>query len=176
VNAAPSPAQHQRMWDEFLIRDLAIQYADSVLTRDGDRLRSLWARDQGNAAAPDFDYRWPERYLARFDEFGATMLHVTTHWIEFVDQDHARGRVQCLVQFEFHGEFADQTVLYEDDYVRDGDGWKFVKRGHRLWFGARRSPDPLTLPAANWPAGQLGHGDLEVHLRRLWQENAGEAH
>jgi len=159
------------MWDEFQIRDLAIQYADAVLTRDGERLRSLWALDRGDAEAPYFDHRWPDRYLTRFSEFGISMLHVTTHWIGLVDEDQARGRVQCLVQFEFQGAFAEQTVLYEDDYVRTEEGWRFLRRGHRLWFGARRSEDPLTLPPANWPGGQLGHGDIAQHLHRLWSEN-----
>jgi hypothetical protein len=164
-------ASLQRMVDEFLIRDLAIQYADSVLTRDGARLKSLWARDQGEAEPPDFDYRWPDRYLERFDEFGASLLHVTTHWIDFVDADHARGRVLCIVQFMFHGTLVDQTVLYEDDYVRRDASWLFVRRGHRLWFGAERSPDPLTQPDANWPSNQLGRGDLEQHLHRLWSDH-----
>jgi hypothetical protein len=161
------PAQLRRLWDNACIRKLAVEYADSVLLRDGPRMESLWATDVEPATPPDFDVAWARRIPGRWTDWSVTMLHVTTHWITFDGADRARGRVQCIVQMDHGDGFEDQTVLYEDDYVRRGDGWLFARRKHRLWYGARRIPDPLEQPASGWPNGMLGVGTMAADVEEL---------
>jgi hypothetical protein len=160
----------QRLWDDACIRTLAIDYADSVLVRDAARMASLWATDAGEAAPPDFDYRWAQRISERWPEWGVTMLHVTTHAIRFDGDDEAHGRVQCLVQLDsVDFGFVEQSIMYEDDYVRRGPDWLFATRRHRLWFGATRMADPLRQDPAGWPAGIVGSGSLADDLAALAQ-------
>jgi hypothetical protein len=167
--------QTQRLWDDLCIRTLAIAYADSVLVRDAARMASLWATDAGEATPPDFDYRWAQRIPERWPEWGVTMLHVTTHAIWFDSDDEAHGRVQCLVQLDSATfGFVEQSVMYEDDYVRRGSDWLFTKRRHRLWFGASRPADPLRQGPAGWPAGIVGSGTLADDLTAIAQRRDGE--
>jgi hypothetical protein len=158
----------QRMWDELAIRRLPMEYADSVLARDITRLRSLWARNTGDAEPPRLDYRWPDRFTSRQQDFGVVMLHVTTHSITFIDAENALGRVMCIVQMSNRGAFVDQSVVYQDRYRKVDGEWLFAERDHRLWFGAIRENDPTTQEPAHWPKSQVGDGDLEEFLRGIW--------
>ena len=157
--------QLRRMWDDACIRKLAHEYADAVLVGDAARMASLWAADVEPATPPDFDHRWAQPIHERWQEWGVTMLHITTQAVWFDGDEHAQGRVQCLVQLDSaKSGFVEQSIMYEDDYVRRGAGWLFARRSHRLWFGANRTPDPLTREPAGWPAGIVGSGTLERDL------------
>jgi hypothetical protein len=164
-------ARAQRVWDELCIRNLAFDYADSVLTKDGARMLSLWATDLPPVTPPDFDVNWARKLPARWASWKVTLLHVTTHAIRFDGPDHAHGRVQCIVQTDQDEGFIDQSVVYEDDYVRRGDGWVFAIRRHRLWFGLARPKHPLDQAESTWPRSQLGAGTLPEDMKRLWDLN-----
>src|ERR1700722_4568800 len=143
-------SQIQRLWDESRIRRLAHEYADAVLIKDAKRLQSLFASDVDHPPYPEFGADWASALPDRWQDWVVTMLHVTTHFIEFDGADAARGRVQCIVQQDHGRGFIDQSVLYEDDYVRRGDEWLFATRRHRLWFGVTRSVNPIDQPASTW--------------------------
>jgi SnoaL-like domain len=165
--------QLQRLSGEACIRRLVHEYADAVLVKDADRMLSLWASELAAPAPfPDFDIDWARKLPARWESWGVTMLHVTTHAIFFDGEDDAHGRVQCIVQMQRDEGFVDQSVLYEDDYVRRGEDWLFAVRRHRLWFGSVRSVDPTAQPRSTWPASQLGAGTLPGDLQRLWPDGA----
>jgi hypothetical protein len=61
---------------------------------------------------------------------------------------------------EQEGTFVDQTILYQDRYVRQGSRWLFAHRRHLLWFGQTREVNPFQQPPANWPHGTAGRGTL----------------
>jgi hypothetical protein len=171
MSEGPTGEQLQRLLDEWAIRNLAYDYADSVLVKDAERMLSLWATDLPPVAAPDFDVNWARKLPGRWQSWKVTMLHVTTHAIRFDGPGNAHGRVQCIVQTDQEPGFIDQTVLYEDDYVRRGDGWVFAVRRHRLWFGTIRQPHPMDQPASRWPLEQTGAGTVPRDLERLWAEH-----
>lgn len=164
-------ASLQRLWDEACIRRLPIEYADSILVKDEERMYSLWALDLPPVEAPDFDIHWARKLPARWQNWGVTMLHVTTHAIVFDGPDAAHGRVQCIVQMERDGEMIDQSVLYEDGYLRTDGGWVFSIRRHQLWFGQARSENPLLQQRSEWPLSHVGLGTVPDDVRRL----AGES-
>jgi SnoaL-like domain len=166
--------QLRRLWDDACIRKLPNEYADCVLVHDAARMQSLWATDVAAATPPDFDFHWAGRLPARWTTWRVTMLHVTTHSITFDGPDAAHGRVQCLVQAEHAEGFLEQTVLYEDTYVRRGEGWLFARRRHQLWFGRFPSPSPLDQEASGWPNGMDGVGSLPRDVDRLVGEHQGE--
>jgi hypothetical protein len=160
-------ADLQRLLDEAAIRALAIEYADAFLVKDAVRLLALWATDVTPAPVGDLDAAWAAKVPEHWGSWGPTMLHVTTHWIAFDGRDHGRGRVQCIVQMDRPEGFIDQTVLYEDEYVRRGGSWLFATRSHRLWFGQVRAVHPLDQPPASWPRSQLGAGTLPEDVERM---------
>lgn len=171
-NAGPDAVQLQRLYDEHCIKRLAYEYADSLLVKDASRMLSLWATDLPPVTPPDCDIAWARRAPVRWADWGVTLLHVTTHMIAFDGPDAAHGRVQCIVQMEREEGFIDQSVLYEDDYVRRKQGWLFACRRHRLWFGKVRADDPLQQPRSRWPLEQVGLGTLSEDLQGLWALSA----
>jgi ketosteroid isomerase-like protein len=152
---------------EASIRRLVHAYADAFLAKDAEQLVSLWADDLPEVTPPTFDAAWARGVPERWVHYGTTMLHVTTHWIEFDDSEHAHGRVQCIVQMDRPEGFVDQSVMYEDRYVRRGDQWLFAQRDHRLWFGRVRPEHPMDQEPTAWPKSQLGAGTLPDDVRRL---------
>ena len=163
----------RRLWDDACIRKLPNEYADCVLVQDAARMESLWATDVEPATPPDFDWSWARRLPARWATWTVSMLHVTTHSFSFDGPDNAHGRVQCIVQSEHPQGYLEQTVLYEDDYVRRGDGWLFARRRHQLWHGRFPADSPLDLPPSEWPNGMDGVGSLPRDAARLIKEYAG---
>jgi hypothetical protein len=154
---------------EAEIRRLALRYADAFLTRDAASMLSLWGPMDPPAEPPALDEHWARSLVGRWQDLGTTMLHVTNHLIWFDDERHARGRVFCLAQLDRGDVFIDQTILYDDRYVRVDGSWRFRVRRHLLWFGAERSQHPMRQPAANWPESQSGSGTLEEDLPGFWR-------
>ena len=157
------------------IRQLAARYALAIDTRDLDTLVGLFVpevrvgRDRSGRAALREDF---DRQLRAI---GRSILNVGTHVIDVQDADHATGFVYCKGEIEADGRWIHQAILYEDSYrrvegeagpewtaprVRARGGWRFVRRLHRLWYGAEPGVDPLALPPANWPEHHAGLGTV----------------
>ncbi|OBG97377.1 hypothetical protein A5698_13160 [Mycobacterium sp. E136] len=145
------------------IRQLAYRYAAALEARDVEAMVDLYSPD------------------ARFGEFGdgpdalrRLMTHsldgcpfavtlVANHLIDFDDDVRAHGQVWvlCFAQTEADG-FVEQLIRYDDRYERRDNRWLFLHRKHRLWYGVGHPESPLRQPAANWPAGQIGVGDIPL--------------
>jgi hypothetical protein len=152
------------------IRQLAARYALALDSRNLDDLTALFVDDvqvgseHGRAAL-----------RANFDgslrEVGRTMLLVGTHVIDLIDDDNATGSVYCKGEIQVDERWIRQAILYEDTYARRDGSWLFVRRRHRLWYGAEVGVNPLTLPPANWPEHHDGMGTVPEHWpswRAFW--------
>ncbi len=126
------------------VGDLAELFVDDV--RVG---RDTFGRD---ALRADF-----ERQL---EPLGMTILQVTNHVIDVVGPDDATGIVGTRAELELGGQMIVQMIEYHDSYARRDGEWRFVRRKHRLWYGAPLGTDPLGLPPAEWPRNAVGMGDL----------------
>lgn len=159
------------------IRQLAARYAVALDARDLDTLVELFVPDVRVG-----DQHGRDALRAFFDEslreVGVTILHVAGHVIDLdpSDPDRATGIVSCRGELELfdHPEaggttWVVQAIQYHDTYARTAKGWGFVRRRHLLTYGARLGDDPMTLPPANWPASQIGRGDLPESLP-TWQQ------
>ena len=80
--------------------------------------------------------------------------------IELVDDDHATGSVYCKGEIQDGDRWIHQAILYSDTYERRAGHWYFVRRVHRLWYGAEVGVSPLGLPPANWPEHHDGMGTV----------------
>jgi hypothetical protein len=141
------------------IRLLAARYAVAVDMRDLDTLVSLFVDDVRVGSAYGRDALW-----ASFDEslraIGRTVLNVGTHVIDLSDADHATGIVYCKGEIQDGDRWIHQAIRYDDRYIQRDGRWLFVRRIHRLWYGAEVGVNPLGLPAANWPERHDGLGTL----------------
>jgi hypothetical protein len=142
------------------IRQLAYRYAYAVDFRDVAMYRGLWAPSDPPAEPPEIDVHAAEQMIKEWPSRGPSILFVCNHLIDFDDDDHAHGSVYCLVQVGWGERFIDQSVMYQDRYVRDGGRWLFRTRRHLMWFGEDRSRHPFRMPSANWPASPTGRGSL----------------
>jgi SnoaL-like domain len=166
--------------DRAAIREIGLEYANAWLIRDAETMLSLWADRAEPAREPDaVDIFVVRDIVATWAQLGTTILHVTNHlvWPDPHDQDRARGRVYCMAQMDRAEGFVDQTILYEDWYVRSVDRWLFDWRRHFLWFGAVREANPLDEAPARWAArepNQIGAGRLPADLVALGLIEANE--
>jgi hypothetical protein len=158
------------------IRALVASYAYAVLTSDTGLWLSLWAEREPSAPAGasdplTLDVHWARKVAERWGSLGTTVLHVTTHLINQLGEDRAVGRVFCLAELErpgsSGGSFVRHSIVYEDEYVRVGQAWRFATRRHLLWYG-RDESSPREQPPANWPQSQVGRGvEFAEELRPL---------
>ena len=89
-----------------------------------------------------------------FYGLGPTVLAVCNHIVEIDDADNAHGSVYCLAQIDMGERFIDQSILYQDCYVRRDGRWLFEVRRHTLWFGSREPS--IRSPGAGQLAGEPG--------------------
>jgi hypothetical protein len=144
------------------IRRLPVSYAVAIEGRDVDAMASLFS-----PAARFGPWGEGEAGLrALMTETMASSIFavilVANHLVDFDDADHAHGQVwaRCYAQSD-PGDFVEQLIKYEDTYERVDGRWLFLRRRHRLWFGAP-APSPFDQAPAEWPASQTGVGDVPL--------------
>ncbi|MCW2991778.1 MAG: nuclear transport factor 2 family protein [Solirubrobacterales bacterium] len=158
----PAADELRRLVDDRDIRDLALRYCHAWLVFDDELMASLWHRRAAAAEPPALDAHWVDALLPRWKSLGTTVLHVTNHLVEIAG-DTASGRVSCLAQLDRGDRLVEQTIVYEDDYVRRDGRWGFDVRRHLLWFGEARA-NPLAQHPAHWPRSQVGAGTIPADL------------
>lgn len=145
------------------IRQLPLKYAVAIERRDVDAMASLFSPNARFGS-------WGQGEAGLRALMGETMnssifavILVANHLIELDRADAAHGEVwaRCYAQND-PGEFVEQLIKYEDTYERIEDRWLFLRRRHRLWFGAAVPSSPLDQPPANWPDRQVGVGDVPL--------------
>jgi hypothetical protein len=155
------------------IRQLAARYALALDSRNLDDLVALFVDDVqvGRAYGRDALRAQFDGSLRAVDR---TFLLVGTHVIDLVDDDHATGSVYCKGEIQVGERWIHQAILYEDRYERRAGTWLFVRRIHRLWYGAEPGVNPLILPPANWPEHHDGMGTVPEHWstwREFWADD-----
>ena len=156
------------------IRQLASRYAVYMDMRDLDKVVELFVPDvkigkslQGRQALRD-NMNGMLRDLKR------SILQVTNHVIDVIDESTATGIVSCRGEIEpvdSPGKWVVQQILYHDQYAKVDGHWLFVRRRHMLWYGADMLQRPIDLPDANWPSNHSGKGELPEWFDtwRQWQ-------
>ena len=85
---------------------------------------------------------------------------MSTHVIDLDGADRAIGTVYCHGEIEAGARWIHQAIVYDDTSARRDGRWYFVRRRHRLFYGAEAAVNPRTLPPAEWPAHHDGRGTL----------------
>lgn len=165
--------QLDRLMSIEAIRQLAANYSHFVDSRDLDSLVSLFVEDvkvSQNTAGRD---ALKESFRSSLSEVGVTILKVTTHTIEFIDQDHATGKVYAHGDVQIGSRWLHQAIRYDDRYERRGDVWGFTGRKHQLFYSADVGQNPLGYAPADWPRSNIGLGTLpynQATWQNFWRE------
>lgn len=142
------------------IQQLAYRYAVAVDSRDVAMLASMFMPDDGSDPAAHQEAVF-DRFEVGLKKVGISFLNVGTHLIDVHSATSATGLVYTKSEFQKNDGWNEQAILYRDTYTCVDGRWYFLgERVHQLWYGAPRGTDPLTLPPANWPASQIGMGDV----------------
>jgi hypothetical protein len=142
------------------IRQLASRYALALDARDLDTLVRLFVPDVRVGPSEVGRDALKANFVEQLRELGVTILHVANHVIDVADDDHATGIVSCRGEIEMGEQWVVQSIQYHDIYERRDGVWLFVRRRHRLFYGADMLQRPIGLPAAEWPLSATGKGEL----------------
>ena len=157
----------ERLLARDAIRDLAHRYAVALDARDLEGLVGLFVEDVQVGRSG----RGREALRADFERqlraIGVSVLYVCNHVVDF-DDDHANGIVYTRAEIQDGPRFVIQAIQYHDRYERRQGRWYFVRRRHRLVYGAEVGENPMRLPPANWPESYTGRGTLPGSLP-TWQ-------
>jgi len=134
------------------IQQLPIRYAIAVDSRDLDAWVGLFVEDvncgrlgRGRAVLKSI-------IDPQVRTFYRSIHQICGHQVDFVDDDHATGKVYCRAEHEDRGRWVVMAICYFDEYERRDGRWYFVRRKERHWY----STDVLARPGQpvfqNWDA------------------------
>ncbi len=163
-NWEPSSLEERvdRMESLAEIRQLAVQYALALDSRDMDLLVGLFTPD----VRVGRDLTGRDALRAWFVEtmvVPRTSVHlVANHIVGFDDADHANGIVYCRDELERPetGQWDVGTLQYWDTYVRIDGEWCFERRRFHRWYMV----DALTRP---YPGAGIDVGTDALTTRQL---------
>ena len=157
IAPAADPA---RLTAEAEIRQLVARYAVATDRRDLDTLVALFIPDVHVSRELSGRDALRENLAGQLAAVGVTILNVGTHQIDLDGPDDATGHVYCKAEVQDGDRWIHQAIRYDDRYRRVDGKWLFVRRVHRLFYGAEVGVNPLGLPAADWPANHEGWGTI----------------
>ena len=156
------------------IRQLASRYAVYMDMRDIDKVVELFVPDVKIGKSLSGRQALKENMNGMLRDLKRSILQVTNHVIDVIDDVTATGIVSCRGEIEpvdSPGKWVVQQIQYHDNYAKVDGKWLFVRRRHMLWYGADMLQRPIGLPDANWPANHSGKGELPEWFDtwRQWQ-------
>ncbi len=131
---------------------LALRYAQASDRRDGDALLALFD-SQGVIEMPGMRLEGHEQ-LASVPGILANMFVATQHKVHNVlvdtDGDRAQGEVYCtashLRENEQGLEVEDWAIRYQDEYIREGEQWRYLRRELVVDWVERRPAEKMAAP------------------------------
>ena len=133
----------QRLEDHLAIQQLAARFSDAVNERDVDAFISTWAED---GAVWEIGQPLPlrgegrdgirkmlnqlfiiEHYFMQMTHSGVLSLNGDHATARFVIREHGRGA----------NTFYDNLAIYNDEVIRQADGWRFLRRTYTYRFLAQ---------------------------------------
>jgi hypothetical protein len=141
-----------RIESHLAIQQLPIRYAIAVDSRDLDAWVGLFVADVNCGKRG----RGREVLKSIIDPqvrtFYRSIHQICGHQVDFVDDDHATGKVYCRAEHEWQGKWIVMAICYFDEYeCRDGR-WYFVRRRERHWYSSDVLDRPGQPVFQNWEA------------------------
>lgn len=158
-----------RIESQLEIRQLPIRYALAVDGRDLDAWVGLFVGDvncgrHGRGRAVLRGLIEPQ-----VRTFYRSIHQICGHAIDFIDDNHATGKVYCRAEHEARGKWIVMAICYFDEYARHNGRWYFVRRKERHWY----STDVLERPGQpvfqNWDPWRDAQPELP-HAFPAWKD------
>jgi ketosteroid isomerase-like protein len=173
VLVTPAQDDLDRLLAYEAIRQLVARYAVAVDARDIETLVNLFVDDVHAGSSGNGRAALRGSFESSLRGIGVSILNVGTHVIDFVGEDDATGVVYCKGEIQDGTRWIHQAIVYEDQYRQKAGAWYFVRRKHRLFYGAEVGTNPLGLPPADWPTRHDGWGTVPGEWdswRRFWAD------
>jgi len=156
-----------RIESHLAIQQLPIRYAIAVDSRDIDGWVGLFVHDV------DCGRRGRGREVLKsiidpsVRTFYRSIHQVCGHQVDFVDDDHATGRVYCRAEHEWRDKWIVMAICYFDEYARRDGRWYFVRRREKHWYSSDVLERPGQPEFQNWEAWPDAKPDLP-HAFPTW--------
>jgi hypothetical protein len=140
-----------RVESQLAIQQLPPRYALAVDSRDLDAWVSLFVEDVDcgrHGKGRDALKRWIDPQLRTFYR---SHHQICGHVIDFVDAEHATGKVYCRAEHEDGGKWIVMLICYFDTYERRGGRWYFVRRDEQHWYASDIIERPTGPNFQRWP-------------------------
>jgi hypothetical protein len=129
-------ARLDRIESHLAIQQLPMRYALAVDSRDIDAWVGLFVDDVDCGR-----HGVGREALKRFIDpsvrtFYRSHHQLCGHAIDFVDAEHASGKVYCRAEHETRGKWIVMAICYFDTYVRREGAWYFLKRSEKHWYSS----------------------------------------
>jgi ketosteroid isomerase-like protein len=167
----PTQVDLDRLAAYEAIRQQVARYAVAIDGRDIDTLVDLFVEDVHAGAFGNGRAALRRSFEISLRGIGVSILNVGTHVIDFVDDNDATGIVNCKGEIQDGTRWIHEAIVYEDQYRNVAGTWCFVRRHHRLFYGAEVGTNPLGLPSANGPERHEGWGSVPAEWdswQRFW--------
>ena len=142
----------ERIESQLAIQQLPIRYAIAVDSRDLDTWVGLFVEDVNCGKRG----KGREVLRAIIDPnvrtFYRSIHQVCGHQVDFVDDDHATGKVYCRAEHEWKGKWVVMAICYFDEYERRDGRWYFVRRREKHWYSSDVLDRPGQPVFQNWEA------------------------
>lgn len=137
------------------IQQLPIRYALAIDGRDIDGWVNLFIEDVNCGR-----YGTGREALKSFigptvQHFYRSIHYICGHRIEFIDADHAEGKVYCRAEHESGEDWVVMGICYFDTYERRDGEWFFVRRKEQHWYAADELERPSGPNFSNWPGNDI---------------------
>ena len=169
ANAVPPDLLRRidRVEAQLAIQQLPIRYAIAVDSRDLDAWVGLFVEDVhcGNRGRGRDVLKSIIEPNVR--TFYRSIHQVCGHQVDFVDDDHATGKVYCRAEHEWRDRWVVMAICYFDDYERRDGRWYFVRRREKHWYSSDVLERPGQPKFQNWEAWPDATPDLP-HAFPTW--------
>ncbi|MGO9512660.1 MAG: nuclear transport factor 2 family protein [Steroidobacteraceae bacterium] len=123
-----------RIESQLAIQQLPMRYALAIDSRDLDAWVQLFVEDVDCGS-----HGVGRDALKRFIDPNVRTFYRSHHQIcgqvvDFIDDDHATGKVYCRAEHEARGQWIVMAICYFDTYERRHGRWFFVKRSEKHWY------------------------------------------
>jgi SnoaL-like domain len=158
-----------RIESQLEIEQLPIRYALAVDGRDLDAWVGLFVGDvncgrHGRGRAVLRGLIEPQ-----VRTFYRSIHQICGHAIDFIDDNHATGKVYCRAEHEARGKWVVMAICYFDEYVRQDGRWYFARRKERHWYSSDVLERPGQPVFQNWEAWPDAQPELP-HAFPTWKD------
>ena len=151
--AAPEIGRRiDRIESHIAIQQLPIRYAIAVDSRDLDAWVGLFVADVNCGQRGRGRDVLKSIIDPQVRTFYRSNHQICGPQVDFVDDDHATGKVYCRAEHEWQGKWVVMAICYFDEYERRDGRWYFVRRREKHWYSSDVLDRPGQPVFQNWEA------------------------